>query len=169
VIDQPRYAEWIRLSHKAAKFQPHMVVTIQGLGKFDAKLIAEDRHYLSLPEAERLGIDQSIELSDRFISSYLWVLGTYEVIRSIDQYCRENASLLNVEQASGLRGVKHLFERVRIPLAKFEPARRFSETDSTVAYPSLSREHGIAWQVADNVFTARGELSDCFLKLLRVL
>lgn len=169
MIDQTRYAEWVRLSHKTAKFQAFMAFTIQGLGKFDAKLMAEDRHYLSLPEAERLGIERSMELTDRLISSYLWVLGAYEVIRSIDQCCREDSSLLNGEQINNVESVKHLFERVRVPLAKFEPARRFSETDSAVAYPSLSRERGIAWQVADGVFIARGELSECFLKLLREL
>lgn len=169
MIDQPRYAEWVRLSHRTAKFQTLMAVTIQGLGKFDAKLIAEDLHYLGLPDTERLADERSMELTDRFISSYLWVLGAYEVIRTIDQCCRSDDSLLDTEQVCRVRSAKHLFGRVRVPLAKFESARRFSETDSTVAYPSLSREHGIAWQVAENVFIARGELSDCFLNLLREL
>lgn len=167
MIDQPRYAEWVRLSHRTARFEKFMVVTVQGLGKFDAKLIARDAEYLCLSEKEREEFAVSLELTDRFTDSYLWVLGAYEIIRAIDQRCRTDSSL--VENSVPIRDAKHSFERVRIPLAKFEAARRFSDTDSTIAYPILSRDYGIAWQVADDVFISRRELSECFIELLRKL
>lgn len=144
-----------------------MVITVQGLGKFDAKLMARDAAYLDLSEEKREQYAVSLDLTSRFTDSYLWVLGAYEVIRAMDQRCRADPKL--VEDSAHLRAAKHFFERVRIPLAKFESARRFSETDSTIAYPSISPDHGIAWQVADDVFISRMELSECFIELLRKL
>lgn len=165
MIDQPRYAEWVRLSHRTARFEAFMVVAVQGLGKLDAKLMAQDAAYLSLSDKQREEIDVSLELTDRFTDSYLWVLGAYEIIRAMDQRCRTDNSLAG--NTAPLRDAKHFFERVRVPLAKFEAAHRYRDTDSTVAYPSLKRDHGIAWQVSKDVFISRWELSECFLDLLR--
>ena len=165
MIDQPRYSEWVRLSHRTATFETFMVPTIQGLGKLDAQLKFEDEAFLRLSEKERESIDVSLKLTERFTYSYLWVLGAYEIIRTMDQKCRADSSL--VTKHNDVTDSKHYFERVRIPLAKFESARRYKETDSTIAYPSLNREHGIAWQVSENLFISRLELSECFINLLR--
>lgn len=167
MIDQPRYAEWVRLSHRTARFETFMVVTVQGLGKLDAKLVAQDKAYLNLTDEQQNEFRVSIELTDRFISSYLWVLGAYELIRVIDQKCRADKSLISNPRI--VSDAKAAFERIRIPLAKFESARRYRDTDSTVAYPSLDRVHGIAWQIAEDVYISRGELSERFLNLLREL
>ncbi|MCR6665215.1 MAG: hypothetical protein NVV69_04205 [Methyloversatilis sp.] len=167
MIDQPRYAEWVRLSHRTARFETFMVVAVQGLGRLDAVLTAKDDHYLGLSDKERDEFEVSLDLTDRFTESYLWVLGAYEIIRSIDQRCRADISL--VSDSTHVRSAKEYFERVRIPLAKFEPARRFRATDSRIAYPSIDRRYGIAWQVADQTFISRGELSERFLGLLRSL
>jgi len=169
VIDQPRYAEWVRLSHRAAKFEKFMTPAIQGLGKMDAVLTAKDAAYLQLPQRERESFERSIELTERFTESYLWVLGAYEIIRTMDQRVRESAGLVDQTGSQLIRDAKHKFERVRIPLAKFEAARRHSDTDSAVAFPALNPQHGIAWCVADNVFVTRRELSECFMALLRAV
>jgi hypothetical protein len=58
------------------------------------------------------------------------------------------------------------FERLRMPLAKFEAAGRHKKTDLKIAYPALNSQHGIAWQVSENTFISRGELADEFLALL---
>jgi hypothetical protein len=169
VIDQPRYAEWVRLSHRAARFEKFMTSAIQGLGKLDAVLSAKDTAYLQLPQQERESIERSIELTERFTESYLWVLGAYEIIRTMDQRVRENAGLVNEATCQLIRDAKHKFERVRVPLAKFEAARCHSDTDSSVAFPALNPQHGIAWCVADDVFVTRRELSECFMALLRAV
>lgn len=167
VIDQARYAEWVRLSHRLAKFQTFMVVTAQGLGKLDAELMAQDREYLQKPESERLNIQNSLDFHDRIVTSYLWVLGAYELIRSINQICEKDLTLLDSENLNKVRSAKLFFARVRVPLAKFEPAAKFKDTDSAIAYPALSYEHGIAWKVSTEVFIARGELSECLINLFR--
>jgi len=144
-----------------------MTPVIQSLGRLDAELITKDVAYLALPQAEREKVDTSFELTDRVRDSYLWVLGAYEIVRSIDQRRRDNSGLVGEAAAKIIIDVKHKFERVRIPLAKFEPAKRYSDTDSSVALPGIDRDHGIAWRVSEDVFITRRELSDAFMELLR--
>jgi hypothetical protein len=146
-----------------------MVVAVQGLGKLDAVLTAQDAAYVQLSQTERDSFQKSLELTDRFTQSYLWVLGVYEIIRSIDQRCRENQSLVDAATAQLVCDTKHAFERVRVPLAKFEPARRFSDTDTTVAFPAFDPQQGIAWRVAETVFVTRRELSACYMTMLRAM
>lgn len=169
MIDQPRYAEWVRLSHRTGRFEVFMVVVVQGLGKLDAVLTAQDAAYLTLPQRERESVENSLDLTDRFTYSYLWVLGAYEIVRSMDQRCRQTPSPVDDTAAKLIRDTKHALERVRVPLAKFEAARRFSDTDTTVAFPALDPQHGIAWCVADGVFVTRKELSECFMSMLRAI
>jgi hypothetical protein len=146
-----------------------MTPGVQGLGKLDAVFSARDAAYLQLPQRERESVERSVELTERFTESYPWVLGAYEIIRTMDQRVRENAGLVNDETSRLIRDAKHKFERVRVPLAKFEAAKRHSDTDSSVAFPALNPQHGIAWCVADNVFVTRRELSECFMALLRAV
>jgi hypothetical protein len=170
MIDQPRYSEWVKLSHRLSRFEQFMIVAVQGLGQIDAKLAAQDRAFLALPEKERKSNFQvSLDLTERFTLSYLWVLGTYEIVRSVDQRCRENTSLASSQIQDRVRDSKRLFERVRIPLAKFEAASRHAATDSTVAFPAIDRTHGIAWHIAAGTFITREELAQNFLHLLQAL
>ena len=58
------------------------------------------------------------------------MLGAYEVfVRTM----HERAVAANDAMAGKIGNVKHRFERVRIPLAKMEPARRHKDTDSPMA------------------------------------
>jgi hypothetical protein len=59
-------------------------------------------------------------------------------------------------------------ERLRIPLTKMETARRFP-TDSMIAYPTVTRDFGIAWHVAQDTYITRRELSDQLLDFLAEL
>lgn len=106
MIDQPRYAEWARLSHRAAGFETFIVIAIQGLGKLDAQLTARDAAFLKLPQAKRESIEVSGDLTERFTSSYLWVLGVYEIVRTLDQRCREDPSLVSEVTARIIRDAK---------------------------------------------------------------
>ena len=63
--------------------------------------------------------------------------------------------------------LKHRFERIRIPLAKMELARRHP-TDDPIAYPAINLELGVASQVAEDTFITRRELSDALLDLAGV-
>jgi hypothetical protein len=169
VIDQARYAEWVQLSHRVRKFEPFMVVAVQGLGQLDAKLAAEDAEYLSDCNSDQDDLAQSLDLTERVTRSYLWVLGAYELVRSIDQRCRNDPSLVSAHVVTLISDTKTQFERVRVPLAKYEPARKFSTTDSTVAFPAIDRAKGVAWSVAAGTIISRDELAQCFRQMLLAL
>jgi hypothetical protein len=160
MIDQPRYAEWVKLSHRLQKFEPFMVVTVQGLGYLDAKLAEEDRAFLARPPSMQDDFEQSLDLTERFTQSCLWVLGAYELIRSIDEKCRNSLGIVSANVATLVSAAKTQFERVGVPLAKYEAARKFSATD---------RANGIAWHVAPGTFVSREDLAKCFREMLLAL
>lgn len=156
----PRLHRWVSASFAAAPDERYMPVTIQGLGRLDHDLYAFDRQLLSATGVLHSDGDEGA-LSYHITLSYLWVLGAYEVIRAMKQ---RKWGANKDDQA--LVHLLRKYERIRMPLAKFEPARRHENTDSKIAYPVLNSEHGVGWQVAPEVFISRGELSDAFLSWL---
>jgi hypothetical protein len=152
-----RFERWVKASFVTARYESFMPATVQGLGQIDHMLYAEDQRLVSqAPEnAEPSALTLHITLS------HLWVLGAYEVLRTMHQRCREGSGV-----DESVRDLLRKFERLRVPLAKFEPAGRHRATDTKIAYPALNTQHGVAWQVADDVFIPRGQLSEEFLSLL---
>jgi len=158
--DEPRFHRWVRASFVTAQYEEFMPVTVQGLGRLDQDLFEQDELILAgggafAPEGDLGALSYHITLS------YLWVLGAYEILRVINQRDMQSGHS-DQEVLKVLRN----FERLRMPLAKFEAARRHRHTDSKIAYPVLNSEHGVAWELADSVFISRGVLSGEFLALL---
>jgi hypothetical protein len=148
-----------------------MIPAVQGLGRIDTALAVADAQFLALSDTERTHaqISNLHGLADRVTQSYLWVLGVYEIVRAIDQKCRSGSAGVTEAQSGAVRETKRKFERVRMPLAKFEPAQRHSETDSAIAYPSIEMDHGIAWRISQETIVSREELARTFHKMLEVL
>lgn len=165
-LDQPCYARWVSVSHGTNALEPGLDVFIQGLGKLDAQLVHEDAAFRSLPVNARATFEESLKLTDRFTLSRLWVFGAYEVIRTLDQRVGRKPGILTKRLAQRVKTTKKAFERVRIPLAKLEPAKAHSATDFASARPAMHRELGITWRVAQGVFVPRRRLSDRLLALL---
>lgn len=159
-FDAERNTRWVNASHKLATFDQFIVVTAQGLGKLDSKLLKEDEMLVQ----QNTTSSPYGDMSDHITMSYLWVLGAYEIIRSLEQRAREESDFLP-EQTESLQQLKWRFERLRIPLAKFEAAKKHSDTDSHIAYPGVNTELGIAWQVSQDTWITRRELSDSMLEL----
>ena len=164
--DQPRHARWVRASHGTDALEAGLDVFIQGLGKLDAQLVYEDNAFLALPVESRAEFEESLKLTDRMTLSRLWVLGAYEVIRTVAQRVRDKPGVLSGNLATRVKSTKKDFERLRIPLAKFEPAQAHTETDFASPRPGLHKDHGISWLVAKGVFISRRQLSDLLLALL---
>lgn len=169
-MDYERYSRWVLASHAVCELEPFMVVALQGLGRLDSQLTAKERE---MAAARKLGhdgptIQGSVDLTELVTLSYLWVLGAYEVVRSLNQRFKDLSDLKLRWHLESLQ-LKRSFERVRVPLAKFEAAKRYKTTDSHVAFPALTEEHGIAWRVSADQFTVRGHLSDLLLTFLEDL
>lgn len=159
-FDLERNARWVDASLKFLNFDEFFVMTIQGLGKLDSKLVVEDERITKHKQPSNpMG-----DVGDHLTLSYLWVLGAYEVIRSLCQRSQEDSTFF-AKYRKDLLKLKVEFTRIRIPLAKFEPAKKFADTDSHVAYPGFHVVLGTSWQLSENVWINRRTLSDSMLTL----
>jgi uncharacterized protein (DUF2461 family) len=159
-----RYQRWIDASSAVRAIEPFMIPLVQGLGRFDCHLIHEDTRFGTLNQ-EQSSSHESTLLTDRLTLSYFWVLAAYELVHRLDQRWRTGVTTMPDEFGSRVAALKRRMERLRIPLAKMETARRFP-TDSTMAYPTISRDFGIAWHVAQDTYITRRELSNQLLDFL---
>jgi hypothetical protein len=170
-----RMLRWIEASRFLEIVEPFMIVVAQGLGRLDINLIRGDQQLEGQVKRQHsspatMSPDEhsslSVNMMEQLTLSYLWVLGAYELVRSIDQRCRDNPPLLGNTANIKFAEIKHTFERLRVPLAKFEPSRRYKDTDSTIAWPVIHKKLGSSWKVATDVVISRRELSDNLLNLL---
>jgi hypothetical protein len=170
MFDEDRYTRWRRASHGLHLIESELVHTVQTLGRIDADLFPRDVRYREIRENNDGTNEEWREMAEHAVPmGYLWVLGAYEVIRTLDQMFRQKKSRFEGQQHLETEQLKIRFERVRIPLAKLEPAKKFMETDNRFAVPALICGRGLGWHVADDVSIARGELSTQFLEFLEEL
>jgi len=162
--------QWIEAARAVETIEPWLIPVIQGLGRLDAHLIEAADHFAGQTPAERQTLHESLRLTDRVTLAYLWVLGTYEVVRTLDQRIRAEPVKLAWCKAADFNGVKKQLTRLRIPLAKFEAAKAHKATDRSIAYPALRDPTGVvAWNVGRDTFIERKDLSDIVLKALLIL
>ena len=160
-----RYQRWIDASSAMRAIEPFMVPLVQGLGRFDCHLINEDARFAALNQEQSSSLHESTRLADRLTLSYFWVLAAYELVRTLDQRWRTGVTTLPDESGNRVAALKRRMERLRIPVAKMETARRFP-TDSAIAYPTISRDFGVAWHIAQDMYVTRRELADQLLNFL---
>jgi hypothetical protein len=162
LIDQERYESWIRVSMSFSE-EPWLLMSVQALGRLDAKLVAEDDRYVDLSDSQRIDLLEALRLMDRLTLSYLWVLGTYEMMR-VFTTSRPYFEILSPVRTE-MGQLFGRFERLRIPLAKMRPANKFP-TDSPIAFAMLNEPQGISWRLSSDVYVTRRSLSDALLELL---
>lgn len=166
----------------------------KGLARFDAKLVAEDRWASSLFGGETWTRAEHDRLSDHFTLSQLWIMGSYELLRTTvcqlkknekEEKKRHEERLTEIKKLNKIQGQKKIkpvdfqsdplliradsllkeFERLRMPLAKLEPAKAFESSDSPIARPGLSRS-GVGWTMHSDIFVTRTELADRLVEVL---
>lgn len=167
-MDSERLEEWVAVSWAVLPFEPHLMPVVQMLGRLDCQLIQDEDRSAALPAELRGGIPESVRLTDRLGLSYLWILGAYELARTLHQRAL-HGSTLDAESIEMIAETKRAFARLRMPLAKMEPARAHRDTDSPIAFPAIHHELGVAWQVAPGEYITRRELANLLLNLLSIL
>jgi hypothetical protein len=160
-----RYQRWIDASSATTAVELSMIPLVQGLGRFDCHLIHEDARFAALNQEQSSSVRERALFADRVTLSYFWVLAAYELVRTLDQRWRTGATTLPDEFGSRVTALKRRMERLQIPLVKLETARRFP-TDSTLAYPTITRDFGVAWHIAQDTYVTRRELADQLLNFL---
>lgn len=95
---------------------------------------------------------EGLALTDHVFFSTVWVLVAYEVVRTLH-------ARLGTAAPPSLIATKETLGRVRVPLVKLEPAKRFRKTDlnwpDTLIHPQL----GAAWQPTPGTVISRDDLS----------
>jgi len=160
-----RYQRWIDASSATSAVEPSMAHLIQGLGRFDCHCIHEETRFAALSQEQASSMRERALLTDRVTLSYFWVLAAYELVRTLDQRWRIGATTLPDEFGNRVTALKRRMERLRVPIVKLETTRRFP-TDNTLAYPTISRDFGVAWHVAQDSYVTRRELADQLLNFL---
>lgn len=163
---------WVLASHAIGKIGAdplggYIAYEIQSLGRTDIRLREEYRGIEALfrqPEEE-----PSFALDDYLDLSRLWVLGAYELVRSLDGCIAAGLWSPPADIADQMKKVKRMFAAVRIPLAKFEPAGgRKATPGDLIAEPVFVPREGAAWNIGASSpeIVTRAELADALLELL---
>lgn len=166
LMHEERFERWLKVSIGMARFDPFLVSLVQSLGQMDSNLCEKD---VELVEKYKVGGNANEDyeqIQGHLTHSYLWILGAYEVIRTLAQNIKEKKSDDPAEVLERFQATKNRFARLRIPLAKFEAARAHNKTDYQIAYPGFDYDIGIAWKVSAEIVISRQELSDLFLETL---
>lgn len=164
-----RFERWLKVSIGLARFEEHLVSLMQDMGQLDAQLCAADAKIVQADSAQLNSIFDFDSIQHHRTRSYLWVLGAYEILRTLAQRIREGQSDDPPDVGARVNLARDRFARLRVPLAKFEAAGRHKATDNHVAYPGLDLKCGIAWQLNESEVISRQELSDVFLEALEFL
>lgn len=141
---------------------------VQQLGRLDVRLIQADETWPDRFLDGNLTAEDSTVLHEHITLSYLWVLGAYEFVRTLCDRVSTDTEKTPEEIRNRLLQTKRHFTRVRVPLAKMEPASLFADEDGPVAYPGLKRGLGVAWQLNQCTIISRRELSDDLLGALEL-
>jgi hypothetical protein len=164
-----RYASWIRASVGAGAIDAFFTPTIQGLGRLDCEILSEDQRFRMLHQKRRESVEESTLLTRRFTLSYLWVLGSFENLRTIHERMKDNRDKFPDSVKQRANRVKKEFVKIRSPLAKMKPINPHGEANSPIAYPALGPDQGAAWLIGHQTFISRLDLSNLFLEFLEDL
>lgn len=165
----------------------------RGLARFDAKLVTEDRWAATLFDDEtQFGVEKD-RFNDHVTLSQLWVMGAYELLRTIVEQLKNNEKddkkrhdecrkiVKRLKKRQGQKTVELLafkpdpfqkraqellqeYERLRMPIAKLQSANAFM-AGNPIARPGLSC-NGIGWIIRADMFVTRMELADKMIDVL---
>src|SRR4051812_12106619 len=116
-MSDPRFERWLKVSVGMARFEPHMMPLVQQLGRMDVELVAADADWVRIIREEGPTIDHSDALARHIAQSYLWILGAYELVRTLVQRMKDLPTEAPENVVDAFQGAKKRFARVRMPLA----------------------------------------------------
>jgi hypothetical protein len=161
-MENDRLQRWLSASNRLSHLETWLGFVTSSLGRLDCTIIARDSQVV----VRRRPLDGGgyiYDTSESLSLSYFWVLGTYELVRVIDQRARAGDPFCAANFA-GINKLKRNFERIRIPLAKLEASRKNETTDFRTAIPIFDfKLNSTAWVVAPKVVVRRRELANSLL------
>jgi hypothetical protein len=158
---------WKRLSEAAWLIDAVLSGPVYLLLRLDQRLRDWDSEIKKLADLAAASPEVSERQDDHRTLAYLWVLGSYEVLRAMDQRLAGSASTVSPSVAALVNTTKRRFGEVRMPLAKLE-ARGDPKTKS-VAVPELRLGVGLLWRLQSHSQITRDELSKAFRLVMKRL
>lgn len=148
---------WRDAAWSLAGIFPPILIVVQSLGRVDQQPRATDREIG--PFAARHEDPPLLDLTLHYAQSYLWVLGAYEITRTVASH----QPLFSPNDYKSILSLKNSFARLRMPLAKLEPARRHQATDYVYPQPAFGYGRGAEWEVSPGALISRSHLADSLL------
>lgn len=181
IFSDERFERWIKVSVGLARFDAFLPSILISLSEIDIDLCKKDlelvekykeggdisKDYISESESGSGYVHGSIHR--HLTDSYLWILGAYEVVRTLTQFIKDKKDDDPIEVLERFQNARNRFARLRVPLAKLEAAKHHKDTDFRIAYPGFDYDVGIAWTVSEELTISRQELSDLFLETLEFM
>ena len=157
-----RMDAWAEAINACSGLDVNICDPMRYLAKLDCELQELMPRVGSLKGKEDLSLPEIELIHDALGKAYFWVLGAYEIVRTLDARYRQQHRLTNSESTL-FSAIKVELERLRIPIAKLEPARKFAATDYAYPRPRLNEVNGIGWSTSDNTMIQFQELSHLVL------
>lgn len=175
------WQQWVTASFVVDKSYPlqFLLPQIQWLGMLDENIRQWETKNLEEPSAPNRTSETAImELSYWYFLSYLWVLGAYEVVRTLSQKVKDiqkvkKTRIFSKEIVRKLVETRDFFAEARVPLAKLEP-RKLKDHTTAIAFPMIFPENGFGWRISSDISQpgrdiSRRELANAFLDLIKYI
>lgn len=179
-MKEQRQNLWLGGAHALHAIHPEWVGYVQQLAHLDKELQDKEDLYLqtahiypgitysNLADKEYVGrfADRVQSRSRDTTMAQLWVLGCYEIVRTIKEYIDKNPGFVEDGIKDEILETKRQFERIRMPLAKLQPFRKTRDTDYPFAFPGYTDTAGMAWRVSPDCIIKRAALAERFAIML---
>jgi hypothetical protein len=169
VESSERWTRWVKVSVGLGRFEQEMMWGIQQIGRIDVRLIQADDKWTQRFIAGALSPAEKSAVGEHITACQHWVLGAYEFIRTLcDRLNDDDIENTPEDVRQRAEEVKRKFARLRMPLAKMEPASKFSKEDWSTAKPGMLPGKGVSWKVNEATTISRIELADALLEVLEL-
>jgi len=168
-MENNRQSEWLDNSFIFMGVEMLLLGEVQALGELDVELIEEISKISNDSKSE-----EELRKKRRYLLlSKLWVLGTYELIRFLNDYDKQR-NLLNEKTKQKLKDVLTTLTKLRVPLAKFQKIGNDKKLYESIADSFIDSNKGAGWKIytfgkdklKEEIFY-RNDLGDLLLDLLK--
>lgn len=165
-MEKDRQSEWVNNSLGLMHIEMLLVGNAQGLGILDVDLIEEFPKLKVNEQSE----EDCLKKLRHITLSELWVMGTYELIRLINDINKQR-NFLKESTKEKLKKTLTIFTEVRVPLTKFQKEGKEKRLYSKIATKNIfDLDKGLGWNFYDGInkeVVYRRDLGDLFLELLK--
>jgi hypothetical protein len=162
-----RAREWENKSLNLIWIDGRLPAVVRALGRLDSFLRREDRKAVEDSDCDDIPNFNLIE--DYLTLSQLWIFGAFELLRSLDQKLKTEIPNTSANACKRTHDLKLRFARIRMPLAKLEPASSVRHTDEVPKGAGVlanAKEKGWFWQLNSTTYIWRRDLANELLSLL---